>query len=118
MTDQTTEFYMAEIHQLIQLTRRLESEIRVFKSNERNYDSLRQEHQKLWVYFDELESRATAEHVERLEEENKQLRAVIQSQQFYVAQRKACKSCEEHVDYVPNLQGMAKYFADLLEVGE
>lgn len=120
MNNQTTEFYMTEIHRLTQAVRRLESNVRILKSEARDYESLRQEHLKLWVYFDELESRATAEHVERLEEENKQLRAVIQEQQFYVAQRKACKSCEEHVDYAPNLQDMAKHFAGLLgeEVGD
>lgn len=116
MNNQTTEFYMTEIHRLTLEARGAESAERQRRHYKRLLDELLTEYHELRRDFDKLESSATAEHVERLEEENKQLRSVIQEQQFYVAQRKACKSCEEHVDYAPTLQDMAKHFAGLLEV--
>lgn len=116
MSNKTTEFYMAEIHRLTLEARRAESAERLRRDYKRMLDELLGEHHRLRSDFDTLALSATAEHVEILEEENKQLRAVIKEQQFYVAQRKACDSCEEHVDYAPNLQDMAKYFAGLLEV--
>lgn len=118
MSDKTTEFYMAEIHRLTLLTRRLESEVRVLRYNHVDYNRILKEYKDLWEQMEELESTSTVKRIEELELENEDLRNVIQEQQFYVAQRKACSSCEEHIDYSPNLQDSAKYFANLLNYEE
>lgn len=118
MSEKTTEYYMAEIHRLTLEARRWETEARVNKTNQYHYKHMQDEYKKLNDEINELWNDPVRQKAARLEEEVKQLREVIREQQFYVAQRKACESCSEHVDYAPNLQDMARHFAGLLEAGE
>lgn len=117
MSEKTTEYYMAEIHRLTLEARRLEREARANKVKLYHYKHMQDEYKKLNEEIDELWNDPARQKAARLEGEVKQLREVIREQQFYVAQRKACASCSEHVDYAPNLQSMARHFAGLL-VGE